>query len=160
MSSLVISINTSLKTSRRVSTALWRFWLVLTMTHQLTSGAPPAWWKCSSLSWKRFIPAMLSGDVWWTYFFVPVWVTQAFELATGDYLFDPQSGTSYCREEGLCSSLHLLCPSLKSSYPTTCAHILSDHIAHIIELLGHLPSQFALSGRNSKRYFNRKGKVF
>lgn len=34
-----------------------------------------------------------------------------------------------------------------------------DHIAHIIELLGPLPSQFALSGRNSKRYFNRKGKI-
>ena len=36
-------------------------------------------------------------------------------------------------------------------------HALSDHIAHIIELLGTIPSQFALSGRNSKRYFNRKG---
>lgn len=48
---------------------------------------------------------------------------------------------------------------------TKCAHniasacVLSDHIAHIIELLGELPSQFALSGRNSKRYFNRKGKM-
>lgn len=55
----------------------------------------------------------------------------AFELATGDYLFDPQSGATFSREE--------------------------DHIAHIIELLGPLPSQFALSGRNSKRYFNSKG---
>lgn len=34
-----------------------------------------------------------------------------------------------------------------------------DHIAHIIELLGPLSSQFALSGRKSKQYFNRKGKV-
>uniref|UniRef100_A0A3Q4IFL3 non-specific serine/threonine protein kinase n=1 Tax=Neolamprologus brichardi TaxID=32507 RepID=A0A3Q4IFL3_NEOBR len=56
---------------------------------------------------------------------------KAFELATGDYLFDPQSGATFSREE--------------------------DHIAHIIELLGPLPSQFALSGRNSKRYFNSKG---
>ncbi|XP_069570256.1 SRSF protein kinase 3-like [Brachyistius frenatus] len=55
----------------------------------------------------------------------------AFELATGDYLFDPQAGATFSREE--------------------------DHIAHIIELLGPLPSPFALSGRNSKRYFNRKG---
>ncbi|KAM8757723.1 SRSF protein kinase 3-like isoform 1-T2 [Acanthopagrus schlegelii] len=64
-----------------------------------------------------------------------IWSTacMAFELATGDYLFDPQSGATFCREE--------------------------DHIAHIIELLGQLPSQFALSGRNSKRYFNRKGQL-
>ncbi|XP_040890582.1 SRSF protein kinase 2-like isoform X2 [Toxotes jaculatrix] len=64
-----------------------------------------------------------------------IWSTacMAFELATGDYLFDPQSGTTFSREE--------------------------DHIAHIIELLGPVPSQFALSGRNSKRYFNRKGQL-
>ncbi|TKS71136.1 SRSF protein kinase 3 [Collichthys lucidus] len=64
-----------------------------------------------------------------------IWSTacMAFELATGDYLFDPQSGATFSREE--------------------------DHIAHIIELLGPLPSQFALSGRNSKRYFNRKGQL-
>lgn len=64
-----------------------------------------------------------------------IWSTacMAFELATGDYLFDPQSGGTFSREE--------------------------DHIAHIIELLGPLPSQFVLSGKNSKRYFNRKGKL-
>uniref|UniRef100_A0A672F1V3 non-specific serine/threonine protein kinase n=1 Tax=Salarias fasciatus TaxID=181472 RepID=A0A672F1V3_SALFA len=62
-----------------------------------------------------------------------IWSTacMAFELATGDYLFDPQSGATFSREE--------------------------DHIAHIIELLGPLPSKFALSGRNSKQYFNHKG---
>ncbi|XP_047439970.1 SRSF protein kinase 2-like [Mugil cephalus] len=64
-----------------------------------------------------------------------IWSTacMAFELATGDYLFDPQSGAKFSREE--------------------------DHIAHIIELLGPLPSQFALSGRYSKRFFNRKGQL-
>ncbi|KAM9859627.1 SRSF protein kinase 3-like isoform 2-T2 [Aulostomus maculatus] len=64
-----------------------------------------------------------------------IWSTacMAFELATGDYLFDPQSGRTYSREE--------------------------DHIAHIVELLGPLPSQFALSGRNSKKFFNRKGQL-
>ncbi|XP_028260694.1 SRSF protein kinase 2-like isoform X2 [Parambassis ranga] len=64
-----------------------------------------------------------------------IWSTacMAFELATGDYLFDPQSGATFSREE--------------------------DHIAHIIELLGPLPTQFALSGRNSKRYFSRKGQL-
>uniref|UniRef100_A0A3B4BD23 non-specific serine/threonine protein kinase n=1 Tax=Periophthalmus magnuspinnatus TaxID=409849 RepID=A0A3B4BD23_9GOBI len=58
---------------------------------------------------------------------------RAFELATGDYLFDPQAGATFSREE--------------------------DHIAHIIELLGPLPTQFALSGKNSKLYFNRKGNL-
>ncbi|KAK7907491.1 hypothetical protein WMY93_016103 [Mugilogobius chulae] len=64
-----------------------------------------------------------------------IWSTAcvAFELATGDYLFDPHAGASFSREE--------------------------DHIAHIIELLGPLPSQFALSGKNSKLYFNRKGNL-
>ncbi|KAM4582952.1 SRSF protein kinase 3-like [Fundulus diaphanus] len=67
-----------------------------------------------------------AADIWST-------ACMAFELATGDYLFDPQSGATYSREE--------------------------DHIAHIIELLGPLPSQFALSGRKSKQYFNRKGQL-
>ncbi|KAM9799137.1 SRSF protein kinase 3-like isoform 1-T2 [Syngnathus typhle] len=64
-----------------------------------------------------------------------IWSTacMAFELATGDYLFDPQSGTTFSREE--------------------------DHIAHIIELLGPLPSKLALSGKKSKRFFNQKGQL-
>lgn len=64
-----------------------------------------------------------------------IWSTacMAFELATGDYLFDPESGATFSREE--------------------------DHIAHIVELLGPLPCKFALSGRNSKKYFNRKGQL-
>ncbi|XP_077429471.1 SRSF protein kinase 3-like isoform X2 [Vanacampus margaritifer] len=64
-----------------------------------------------------------------------IWSTacMAFELATGDYLFDPQSGSTFSREE--------------------------DHIAHIIELLGPLPSKFALSGKKSKRFFNQKGQL-
>lgn len=32
-----------------------------------------------------------------------------------------------------------------------------DHIAHIIELLGPIPPHFALSGRYSREYFNRRG---
>ncbi|KAG7220405.1 hypothetical protein INR49_018243 [Caranx melampygus] len=59
------------------------------------------------------------------------WV--AFELATGDYLFEPHSGEDYTRDE--------------------------DHIAHIIELLGPIPLPFALSGRYSREYFNRRGEL-
>ncbi|KAJ0036525.1 hypothetical protein NQD34_005202 [Periophthalmus magnuspinnatus] len=64
-----------------------------------------------------------------------IWSTacMAFELATGDYLFEPHSGEDYTRDE--------------------------DHIAHIIELLGPLPIPFALSGRYSREYFNRRGEL-
>ncbi|XP_062418108.1 SRSF protein kinase 3 isoform X2 [Pungitius pungitius] len=34
-----------------------------------------------------------------------------------------------------------------------------DHIAHVIELLGTLPLPFALSGRYSREYFNRRGEL-
>ncbi|XP_074538384.1 SRSF protein kinase 3 [Halichoeres trimaculatus] len=64
-----------------------------------------------------------------------IWSTacMAFELATGDYLFEPHSGEDYTRDE--------------------------DHIAHVIELLGPVPLPFALSGRYSREYFNRKGEL-
>ncbi|XP_036960398.1 SRSF protein kinase 3 isoform X1 [Acanthopagrus latus] len=64
-----------------------------------------------------------------------IWSTacMAFELATGDYLFEPHSGEDYTRDE--------------------------DHIAHIIELLGPIPLPFALSGRYSREYFNRRGEL-
>ncbi|KAL0619797.1 LOW QUALITY PROTEIN: SRSF protein kinase 2 [Plecturocebus cupreus] len=61
-----------------------------------------------------------------------IWSTacMAFELATGDYLFEPHSGEDYSRDE--------------------------DHIAHIIELLGSIPRHFALSGKYSREFFNRR----
>ncbi|XP_042195627.1 SRSF protein kinase 3 [Callorhinchus milii] len=64
-----------------------------------------------------------------------VWSTacMAFELATGEYLFDPRAGKTFSREE--------------------------DHIAHIIELLGGIPVPFALSGKFSKDFFNVKGEL-
>jgi serine/threonine protein kinase len=55
----------------------------------------------------------------------------AFELATGDYLFEPHSSAEYSRDE--------------------------DHLAHIIELLGDIPRNIAFSGKWSKDYFNKKG---
>ena len=45
----------------------------------------------------------------------------AFELATGDHLFEPHSGEDYTRDE--------------------------DHLAHIIELAGNIPRHIALSGQ-------------
>jgi serine/threonine-protein kinase SRPK3 len=58
---------------------------------------------------------------------------QVFELITGDYLFDPQSGTKYGKDD--------------------------DHIAQIIELLGPFPKSLCMSGKWSQEIFNRKGEL-
>ncbi|KAM8977256.1 SRSF protein kinase 1-like [Pelodytes ibericus] len=62
-----------------------------------------------------------------------IWSTacMAFELATGDYLFEPHSGEDYSRDE--------------------------DHIALIIELLGRIPRKIITSGKYSKEFFTKKG---
>ncbi|XP_061583682.1 SRSF protein kinase 1b isoform X2 [Cololabis saira] len=62
-----------------------------------------------------------------------IWSTacMAFELATGDYLFEPHSGDDYSRDE--------------------------DHIALIIELLGKVPRKLILAGKYSKEFFTKKG---
>uniref|UniRef100_A0A8C7K9I9 non-specific serine/threonine protein kinase n=1 Tax=Oncorhynchus kisutch TaxID=8019 RepID=A0A8C7K9I9_ONCKI len=62
-----------------------------------------------------------------------IWSTacMAFELATGDYLFEPHSGEDYSRDE--------------------------DHIALIIELLGQVPHKLVTAGRYSKDFFTKKG---
>ncbi|KAJ3123863.1 serine/threonine protein kinase, CMGC group [Physocladia obscura] len=56
-----------------------------------------------------------------------------FELITGDYLFDPQAGTRYTKDD--------------------------DHIAQISELLGGFPKSVALSGKYSSEIFNRRGEL-
>uniref|UniRef100_A0A1A7WBA0 non-specific serine/threonine protein kinase n=2 Tax=Iconisemion striatum TaxID=60296 RepID=A0A1A7WBA0_9TELE len=62
-----------------------------------------------------------------------IWSTacMAFELATGDYLFEPHSGEDYSRDE--------------------------DHIALIIELLGTVPRKLIMTGKYSKDFFTKKG---
>merc|ERR1719347_2001840 len=57
----------------------------------------------------------------------------AFELATGDYLFEPHSGEEYTRDE--------------------------DHLAHIIELVGVIPRNISLGGKNSKEFFKKTGEL-
>jgi hypothetical protein len=56
-----------------------------------------------------------------------------FELATGDLLFDPKPGAEFDRDE--------------------------DHLALMVELLGDIPKSFALSGKDSRKFFNRKAKL-
>lgn len=67
-----------------------------------------------------------SADIWSV-------ACMAFELATGDYLFEPHSGEGYSRDE--------------------------DHLAHIIELLGDIPKHVIDRGKHSKTYFSRKGEL-
>uniref|UniRef100_A0A1B6LEI1 non-specific serine/threonine protein kinase n=1 Tax=Graphocephala atropunctata TaxID=36148 RepID=A0A1B6LEI1_9HEMI len=64
-----------------------------------------------------------------------IWSTacMAFELATGDFLFEPHSGTGYNRDE--------------------------DHLAHIVELLGAIPPHIINRGKNSKDYFTSSGEL-
>lgn len=67
-----------------------------------------------------------SADIWSL-------ACMAFELATGDYLFEPHSGENYTRDE--------------------------DHIAHIIELLGPIPFDIAMSGKYSGEFFTKRGQL-
>lgn len=67
-----------------------------------------------------------SADIWST-------ACMAFELATGDYLFEPHAGDDYDRDD--------------------------DHLAHIIELLGPIPKDIALSGKMSHHLFTKKGEL-
>ena len=62
-----------------------------------------------------------------------LFLIQAFELASGDYLFEPHSGEDYSRDE--------------------------DHLAHIIELLGPIPKHISLSGKYSREFFNKRGRI-
>ncbi|XP_017078227.1 SRSF protein kinase 3 [Drosophila eugracilis] len=67
-----------------------------------------------------------SADIWST-------ACMVFELATGDYLFEPHSGDTYSRDE--------------------------DHLAHIIELLGPIPRHIVFRGTYAQQSFNRNGEL-
>lgn len=57
----------------------------------------------------------------------------AFEMATGDYLFEPHSGDNYSRDE--------------------------DHLAHVIELVGPIPRHIAFAGVYSREFFDKRGEL-
>jgi len=54
-----------------------------------------------------------------------------FEMVTGDFLFEPRKGQNYDKDD--------------------------DHLAQMMELLGRMPINLALSGKNSKKFFDSKG---
>ncbi|KAM0276514.1 hypothetical protein ACHAQH_006663 [Verticillium albo-atrum] len=78
-------------------------------------------------------PEVILGAKWGASTDVWSMAAMTFELITGDYLFDPQSGTKYGKDD--------------------------DHIAQIIELLGPFPKSLCLSGKWSQEIFNRKGEL-
>ncbi|CAI5444333.1 unnamed protein product [Caenorhabditis angaria] len=64
-----------------------------------------------------------------------IWSTacMAFELATGDYLFEPHQGDNYSRDE--------------------------DHLAHISELLGRVPESVYKKGKHWRDFFTKNGQL-
>ncbi|KAL4864342.1 hypothetical protein BDV12DRAFT_14855 [Aspergillus spectabilis] len=78
-------------------------------------------------------PEVILGSKWGASTDIWSMACMTFELITGDYLFDPQSGTRYGKDD--------------------------DHIAQVIELLGPFPKSLCLSGRWSQEIFNRKGEL-
>ncbi|KAF2743093.1 serine/threonine-protein kinase SRPK2 [Sporormia fimetaria CBS 119925] len=78
-------------------------------------------------------PEVILGGKWGASTDVWSMAAMVFELITGDYLFDPQSGTKYGKDD--------------------------DHIAQIIELLGPFPKSLCQSGKWSQEIFNRKGEL-
>uniref|UniRef100_A0A914GW16 non-specific serine/threonine protein kinase n=1 Tax=Globodera rostochiensis TaxID=31243 RepID=A0A914GW16_GLORO len=67
-----------------------------------------------------------SADIWSV-------ACMAFELATGDYLFEPHSGGTYSRDE--------------------------DHLAHVIELLGSIPPTVFKKGEHWREFFHKNGRL-
>lgn len=76
-------------------------------------------------------PEVLLGSKYFTSADIWSFACIAFELATGDVLFDPHSGDNFDRDE--------------------------DHLALMMELLGMMPRKIALGGRYSRDFFNRHG---
>lgn len=52
-------------------------------------------------------------------------------MITGDFLFEPRKGGNYDKDD--------------------------DHLAQMMELLGRMPKNMALSGKHSQKYFDKSG---
>uniref|UniRef100_A0A3B5RA13 non-specific serine/threonine protein kinase n=1 Tax=Xiphophorus maculatus TaxID=8083 RepID=A0A3B5RA13_XIPMA len=95
-----------------------------------------------------------------------IWSTacMAFELATGDYLFEPHSGEDYSRDEDHLALMIELLGKIPRHYALSGKYSQEyftkrDHIALIIELLGSVPRKLIMSGKYSKDFFTKKGEL-
>ncbi len=65
-----------------------------------------------------------SADMW-------SFACMIFEMATGDFLFEPRKGKTFGKDD--------------------------DHLAQMMELLGRMPRNMAIGGRLAKKFFDRTG---
>ncbi|NXA06218.1 SRPK kinase, partial [Sapayoa aenigma] len=81
----------------------------------------------------------------------------AFEMATGECLFDPQPGKYFSRNDGRTpiSFIHFTNRSVRTTVSR--CFLCLDHVARIIELLGRIPPQIAFSWNKSTKFFSRPG---
>jgi len=56
-----------------------------------------------------------------------------FEMATGDFLFEPRKGSGFTKDD--------------------------DHLAQMMELLGKMPRKMALASKHCRKFFSRKGQL-
>jgi serine/threonine protein kinase len=54
-------------------------------------------------------------------------------MITGDFLFEPRKGQNYDKDD--------------------------DHLAQMMELLGRMPKNLALSGKHSRKFFDSRGNL-
>ena len=54
-------------------------------------------------------------------------------MVTGDFLFEPRKGQNYDKDD--------------------------DHLAQMMELLGRMPKNLALSGKHSRKFFDSRGNL-
>ncbi|KAF1401738.1 SRSF protein kinase 1, partial [Spheniscus magellanicus] len=88
-----------------------------------------------------------------------IWSTGclAFEMATGERLFDPQPGKYFSRDDGRTPSVLFISLPEASQSLNLDVSLCLDHVARIIELLGRIPPQIAFSWNKSTKFFSRPG---
>ncbi|KAF1596682.1 UNVERIFIED_CONTAM: Serine/threonine-protein kinase SRPK, partial [Eudyptes pachyrhynchus] len=88
-----------------------------------------------------------------------IWSTGclAFEMATGERLFDPQPGKYFSRDDGRTPSVLFISLLETSQSLNLDVSLCLDHVARIIELLGRIPPQIAFSWNKSTKFFSRPG---
>ncbi|KAF1542920.1 Serine/threonine-protein kinase SRPK, partial [Eudyptula minor] len=88
-----------------------------------------------------------------------IWSTGclAFEMATGERLFDPQPGKYFSRDDGRTPLVLFISLPEASQSLNLDVSLCLDHVARIIELLGRIPPQIAFSRNKSTKFFSRPG---
>ncbi len=78
-------------------------------------------------------PEVIIGSTYDTSADVWSFACTIFEMLTGDFLFEPRKGQNYDKDD--------------------------DHLAQMMELLGRMPKNMALTGKHYNKFFDSKGKM-